>query len=49
MLSYLTSRMRLNSLLIKECSSSKFVSCRAGSTRNEKTYAYSNKPSSMSV
>jgi hypothetical protein len=49
MLSYLTSRTRLNSLLIKECSSSKFTSCRTGSTRKEKICAYSNKPSSMSV
>jgi hypothetical protein len=49
MSSYLTSRTRLNSLRIKECSSSKSASCRTGSTRNEKTYAYSNKPSSMNI
>jgi hypothetical protein len=41
--------MRLNSLQIKECSSSKSVSCRIGSTRNEKTYAYFSKPSSKSA
>jgi hypothetical protein len=40
---------RLNSLRIKECSSSKSASCRTGSTRNEKTYPYFNKPSSMNV
>jgi hypothetical protein len=49
MSSFLPSGMRLNSLRIKECSSSKSTSCRTGSTRNEKTYAYSNKPSSMNV
>jgi hypothetical protein len=35
MSSYLTSGTRLNSLRIKECSSSKSTSCRTGSTRNE--------------
>jgi hypothetical protein len=35
--SSLLSGMRLNSLRIKECSLSKFVSCRIGSMRNEKT------------
>jgi hypothetical protein len=41
--------MRLNSLWTKECNSSKSVSCRTGSTRNEKIYAYFNKPSRMSA
>jgi hypothetical protein len=41
--------MRLNSLRIKECNSSKSMSCRIGSMRNEKIYAYFNKPSSMSA
>jgi hypothetical protein len=41
--------MRLNSLWIKECSSSKSVSCRIGSTRNEKTYVYYSEPSSKSA
>jgi hypothetical protein len=41
--------MRLNSLRIKECSSSKSTSCRIGSTRNEKTYVYYNEPSSKST
>jgi hypothetical protein len=41
--------MRLNSLWTKECNSSKSVNYRIGSTRNEKIYAYFNKPSSTSV
>jgi hypothetical protein len=41
--------MRLNSLRIKECSSSKSASCRIGSTRNEKTYVYFSEPSSKSA
>jgi hypothetical protein len=41
--------MRLNSLRIKECNSSKSTSCRIGSTRNEKIYTYFNKPLSMST
>jgi hypothetical protein len=41
--------MRLNSLRIKECSSSKSMSCRIGLTRNEKTYVYFSKPSSKSA
>jgi hypothetical protein len=41
--------MRLNSLRTKECNSSKSANCRIGSTRNEKIYAYFNKPSSMST
>jgi hypothetical protein len=36
-------------LRIKGYSSSKFMSCRIGSTRNEKTCTYSNKPSSVSA
>jgi hypothetical protein len=47
--SSLPSGMRLNSLWIKECSSSKSVSCRIGSTRNEKTYVYYSEPSSKSA
>jgi hypothetical protein len=47
--SSLLSRMRLNSLRIKECNSRKSASCRIGSTRNEKIYAYFSKPSSKSV
>jgi hypothetical protein len=45
-LSSLPSGMTLNSLWIKECSSSKFVSCRIGSMRNEKTCVYYSEPSS---
>jgi hypothetical protein len=41
--------MRLNSLQTKECSSSKSVSCRIGSTRNEKTYVYFSEPLSKSA
>jgi hypothetical protein len=41
--------MRLNSLWIKECNSSKSANCRTGLMRNEKIYAYFNKPSSMSA
>jgi hypothetical protein len=48
-LSSLLSGMRLNSLRIKECSSSKSASFRIGSTRNEKTYVYFSKPSSKSA
>jgi hypothetical protein len=47
--SSLPSRMRLNSLRIKECSSSKSASCRIGSTRNEKTCVYYIEPSSKSA
>jgi hypothetical protein len=47
--SSLPSGMRLNSLRIKGCSSSKSASCRIGSTRNEKTYVYYNEPSSKST
>jgi hypothetical protein len=41
--------MRFNSLRTEECNSSKSTNCRTGSTRNEKIYAYFNKPSSMSA
>jgi hypothetical protein len=41
--------MRLNSLRIKECSSSKSASCRIGSMRNEKTYVYFSEPSSKNA
>jgi hypothetical protein len=48
-LSSLPSEMRLNSLRIKECSSSKSASCRIGSTRNGKTYVYFSEPLSKSA
>jgi hypothetical protein len=41
--------MRLNSLQTKECNLRKSVNCRIGSTKNEKIYAYFNKPSSTSA
>jgi hypothetical protein len=47
--SFLLNGMRLNSLRIKECSSSKSMSCRTGSMRNEIIYAYFSKPSSKSA
>jgi hypothetical protein len=47
--SSLLSGMRLNSLRTKESNSSKSASCRIGSTRNKKIYAYFNKPLSMST
>jgi hypothetical protein len=49
MSSSLPSGMMLNSLQIKECSSSKSTSYRIGLTRNEKTCIYYNEPSSKSV
>jgi hypothetical protein len=49
MSSFLLSEMTLSSLRIKERSSSRFVSCRTGLTRNRKTWIYSNKPSRASV
>jgi hypothetical protein len=49
MSSSLLSKMRLSSLRIKGCSSSKFASYRTGSTRSGKTCTYSNKPSSVSA
>jgi hypothetical protein len=48
-LSSLLSGMRLDSLWIKECSSSKSASCRIGSMRNEKTYSYFSKTLSKSA
>jgi hypothetical protein len=47
--SSLPSGMRLNSLRIKQCSSSKSASCRIGSTRNKKTYIYYSEPLSKSA
>jgi hypothetical protein len=41
--------MKLNSLQIKECNSSKSTNCKTCSTRNEKICAYFNKPSSTSA
>jgi hypothetical protein len=41
--------MKLNSLQTKECNSSKSANYRTGSTRDEKTCAYFNKPSSTST
>jgi hypothetical protein len=48
-LSPLLHGMKLNSLWIKKCNSSKSVNYRTGSTRNEKICAYFNKPLSMSA